>query len=50
VDELREFVNGQVIDYKKIRGDIFFRDEIPHNSVGKLLRRQMRIWAESQAT
>lgn len=48
-DELREYVNSRVtIDYKQIRGDIIFKEEIPHNSVGKLLRRQMRAWAEAQ--
>ena len=36
------------VDYKKIRGDIIIRDEIPRNSVGKLLRREMRKWAEEE--
>ena len=49
-EEIRNYVNGQVIDYKQIRGDILFKTEIPHNSVGKLLRREMRSWAETQAT
>ena len=45
-EELRTFVNEKVIDFKKLRGDIIFQKEIPHNSVGKLLRREMRQWAE----
>ena len=36
------------VDYKKIRGEILLRDEIPRNSVGKLLRRDMRKWAEEE--
>ena len=47
--ELIEFVNSQVIDYKKIRGGIIFRDMIPRNNVGKLVRRKMREWAEQEA-
>ena len=47
-NELIEFVNSQVIEYKKIRGGIIFRNEIPRNSVGKLLRKKMRDWAEQQ--
>ncbi len=47
--ELVEFVNSQVIDYKKIRGGIIFRSEVPHNNVGKLVRKKMRDWAEIQA-
>ena len=46
--ELIEFVNSQVIEYKKIRGGIIFRNEIPRNNVGKLLRRKMREWALEQ--
>jgi len=47
-DDIREHVNSQVLDYKKIRGPILFRDEIPRNSVGKLVRREMRLWAKNQ--
>ncbi len=45
-EELKDYVNSQVIDYKKIRGDLIFREKIPQSSVGKLLRREMRAWAE----
>ncbi len=48
--ELCDFVNNQVTDFKRIRGGIIFRKEIPRNSVGKLVRRQMREWAKSQAS
>ena len=38
-----------MIDYKKIRDGIIFRDTIPRNNVGKLVRRKMREWAEQEA-
>lgn len=47
-EELRNFVNKEVTDFKKIRGDVLFRDQIPRNSVGKLIRREMREWARNQ--
>lgn len=47
-EELRSFVNSKVTDYKKIRGDVIFKDQIPRNSVGKLIRREMREWARNQ--
>ena len=46
--ELLDFFNNQVPNFKKIRGGIIFRNEIPRNPIGKLLRRNMRDWAESQ--
>ena len=45
-EELIEFVNSKVNDFKKIRGGIIFRDAIPRNTVGKLMRKKMRDWAE----
>ena len=47
-NDLIEYVNSQVIEYKKIRGGIMFRSEIPRNNVGKLVRKKMREWAEQQ--
>jgi len=41
-------VNSQVADYKKVRGGLLFRPSIPHNTSGKLLRREMRTWAREQ--
>ena len=50
VKDVISFVNSRVnADFKKIRGRILFRPELPRNTVGKLLRRDMRMWAESEA-
>ena len=50
-EDIRNFVNERTkVDYKKIRGDIIIRDKIPRNSNGKMLRREMRKWAEEEAT
>ncbi len=46
--ELTEHVNKEVTDYKRIRGGIIFRKEMPRNSVGKLVRKRMRDWAKEQ--
>ncbi len=46
--ELIEHVNKKVTDYKRIRGGVIFRKEIPRNSVGKLVRKHMRDWAKKQ--
>jgi len=45
-DELIDYVNSQVSDFKQIRGGITFQDEIQRNSTGKLQRRSTRKWAE----
>ena len=45
VEEIKKFVNDKItIDFKKIRGDIIIRDNIPRNSNGKMLRK----WAENE--
>ena len=40
-EEIVEHVNKQVEDFKKIRGGIYFVDELPRNLQGKLLRRNL---------
>lgn len=47
-DDLLAFVNEQVTDYKRIRGGIIFSRSIPRNSVGKLVRKEMRKWAANE--
>ena len=41
-EHLLEFFNQQVADFKKLRGGIIFREKIPRNIIGKLLRREMK--------
>ena len=49
-EDVKNFVNGKVnADYKKIRGRVLFRKSVPRNTSGKLLRREMRRWAEEEA-
>ena len=48
-DDIRRFVESRVdADYKRVRGKVIFRDTLPRNTMGKLLRREMRKWAEEQ--
>ncbi len=46
--ELVDFVNSRVSDLKQIRGGIVFRDSLPRNGGGKLLRGEVREWAREQ--
>ena len=49
-DDIKSYVNSKVnADYKKIRGRVLFRQSVPRNTLGKLLRRDMRKWAEDEA-
>ena len=48
-DEIIQFVNSKVnADFKKITGTVLFRDIMPRNTSGKLLRREVREWAENK--
>ena len=48
--DIANYVNSRVdADYKKIRGRVLFRKVLPRNTSGKLLRREMRRWAEEEA-
>lgn len=38
---VNEFINSKVAHYKKLRGGIFFINEVPKSAAGKLLRRVM---------
>ena len=49
-DNIVQFVDDKVdADYKRLRGKILVRDSLPRNTAGKLLRREMRKWAEEEA-
>ncbi|XP_065084977.1 luciferin 4-monooxygenase-like [Ochlerotatus camptorhynchus] len=41
-DAILAFVNGQVPDYKHLRGGVIFRDELPLGSTGKVLRDKVK--------
>ncbi|XP_062552716.1 uncharacterized protein LOC134217896 [Armigeres subalbatus] len=40
--EVVETVNGQVSDYKKLRGGVYFVDQLPMTPAGKVLRRSVK--------
>jgi acyl-CoA synthetase (AMP-forming)/AMP-acid ligase II len=41
LEEIREWSNGQVAGYKKLRGGVFHLQELPKNASGKILRREL---------
>ena len=48
-EDIIEFVNSRVdANFKQIRGPILFRKSVPRNTFGKLLRRELRKWAEEE--
>ena len=44
--EISDFVASRLTDYKHLTGGVFLVDSIPKNLSGKILRRQIREWAE----
>ncbi|RCH95928.1 hypothetical protein CU098_009733 [Rhizopus stolonifer] len=45
---MSEFVDGQVVSYKRLRGGIRFIDQVPKSASGKILRRQVREWVKKE--
>jgi 4-coumarate--CoA ligase len=41
-DEVKKFVEGKVVRYKRLTGGVEWLDAIPKNPSGKILRRQLR--------
>lgn len=41
-EEIRDFVKARLAPYKQLRGGVVFVAELPKNSVGKYLRRELR--------
>ena len=41
-NEVHQFLENQVTDYKKLRGGIEFIEKIPKSPAGKILRRELR--------
>ena len=46
--KLREAVDGQVSNYKKLRGGVHIVASLPKNAMGKLQRQEVRGWLEKQ--
>lgn len=44
--EIKDFVKGQVADYKQLRGGVVFIDAIPKSASGKILRKNLRELAK----
>lgn len=42
-EDIQAFVNERVAPHKRLRGGVFFIDQVPKNASGKLLRREMRV-------
>lgn len=47
--EIQCMVASKVSGYKKLRGGVFFVDQLPRNPTGKLLRRELRDLARLKA-
>lgn len=46
--EIRDWVDKQVANHKRLRGGIQFIDNIPTSAAGKILRRELRSLASQQ--
>ncbi|KAF2104582.1 acyl-CoA synthetases/AMP-acid ligases II [Rhizodiscina lignyota] len=48
LEEVRDYVDSRVAPYKKLRGGLFYLDEIPKGPTGKLLRLQLPAKVEER--
>ncbi|KAI8886389.1 acetyl-CoA synthetase-like protein [Backusella circina FSU 941] len=48
IKEIDEFVNSNVVQYKKLRGGIRLIDQVPKSPSGKILRREVREWVKKE--
>ncbi|KAJ1358750.1 hypothetical protein KIN20_017252 [Parelaphostrongylus tenuis] len=49
--EVRQYVSGKIPTFKELRGGVFFVSEIPRSICGKIIRKQMRqFWDSERAT
>lgn len=47
-EKLTGFVNDLVAPYKQLRGGVAFIDNIPKNTTGKILRRELKLLYEKE--
>ena len=45
-EQIHEVVNSVVASYKRLRGGVFYIDEIPKTASGKILRKDLRMLAK----
>lgn len=45
-EEVKKLVKGRLADYKQLRGGVVYLDSIPRNTVGKILRKDLRDMAK----
>ncbi|OAL18059.1 hypothetical protein AYO22_10981 [Fonsecaea multimorphosa] len=46
---IAEFVDSKVSSYKKLRGGVVILRELPKNTTGKVLRRELKAWSRPRA-
>jgi acyl-CoA synthetase (AMP-forming)/AMP-acid ligase II len=47
-DEVRRFIAERLAPYKQIRGGVVFVDELPRGTLGKILRKDLRVRAAGE--
>lgn len=47
-EEIMEYVEGKVAQYKKLRGGVVIMDVIPKSASGKILRKELRAIAKKE--
>ena len=47
-DDIKNLVKDKMAPYKQLRGGVVFLDEIPRSTVGKILRKDLRVLAEKE--
>ena len=47
-DDIKNLVKEKLAPYKQLRGGVIYLDEIPRSTVGKILRKDLRVLAEKE--
>jgi 4-coumarate--CoA ligase len=48
-EDIKNLVKGRLADYKQLRGGVFYLNSIPRNTVGKILRKDLRELAKKES-